>query len=86
MAWFKNTRNERHEYDETEEASVGLIQSEKAALGAKDHDMLGRRLSHFNIALIGLLAISNLFWIVVNFRLWSHTTSLQDDYNTDFGE
>lgn len=83
MAWLQRMRGDIRDDEETEEASVGLMESEKPRNERKKN---GSGFCTTHIVLVGLLIISNLFWVVVSIGLWTRSHSVHSIYATDFGE
>lgn len=83
--WFNGAQINLND-EETDEAVVGLIEQERSS---STHNKRGKSVhgQHtFNVALIGCLVVSNLFWGVATTHLWKLSHDHQNDRVTDFGE
>jgi hypothetical protein len=85
MTWFHRTIN-IHGDEEADEARVGLIEPKKSTSPDNDRDKRGSGRCSSHVGLVGLLILSNLFWIVLNLRFGKCSHSVQDPHNTDFSK
>ncbi|KAL5119909.1 hypothetical protein ACEQ8H_002271 [Pleosporales sp. CAS-2024a] len=84
MAWLQSMWRNDGLDEETQEASVGLMQPSDFTLAEKDGTQSGRGRRFSYMGLIGLLIVSNAFWMAVVMGLWKVGDCSQRIHATDF--